>query len=174
MGGVGPIAQRLSSELPRLEKAEEPKPGSPAWKVEAASIEISVKLNYVQLGGAADAPADNVAELLDKVRQWVKDIFEKNGLKWKELSPEEARKQIDQGGEQSPDAVSSRILDVVKGFYDGTPGRAQLLRDAVEKGFKDAEGAWGAKLPDVSYQTMEKVRAGLDGMFAAPKVDLAA
>ena len=65
---------------------------------------------------------------------------------WKDLSPEEAQKKIDDGGDQSPDAVSKRILDFVKGFSDGTPGRSQLLRDAVEKGFHDAEGEFGCSI----------------------------
>ena len=189
--GIGRITPKLFPEAPRLEPRPEPTPQSRGFQVEAASLEISVKMNYVQLGdaGPADpnAPADTAQELLEKVRQWVHDLFDDNGIEWKDLSPEEAQKQIDDGGEQSPDAVSKRILDFVKGFANGTPERAQLLRDAVEQGFKDAEGAWGGKLPDISYKTMDLVRGGLDELFGAkptdqteppetkqPKVDLAA
>src|SRR6185369_9500748 len=99
-----------------------------------------------------NAPISTVQELMDKVSAWIHDLFLKNGIEFKNLSPEEAQKQIDDGGEQSPDAVAKRILDFVKGFANGSPERAQLLRDAVEKGFKEAEGAWGAKLPDISYK----------------------
>jgi hypothetical protein len=169
MDGIGPIAQKLFPSTPRLEKPS--KDEKQSFQIEAATIELSAKLNYVQLGNQS---ADNTSELLDKVRQWVQDIFEKNGIEWKDLSPDEAKKQTDDGGEQSPDAVSKRILDFVKGFDDGTDGRRQLLRDAVEQGFKEAEGTWGSKLPDISYTTMDKVHAGLDQMFAKPKVDVAA
>lgn len=190
MDGIGPIVQKLFPNAPRLEKQPDPPKddAKQGFRVEAATIEISAKLNYVQLGG--DAQASSAQELLDKVRQWVHDIFDKNGIEWKNLSPEEAQKQVDDGGEQSPDAVSKRILDFVKGFDDGTAGRRELLRDAVEQGFKEAGDAWGSKLPDISYKAMDKVRSGLDSLFGAadkpapqpdptptpkqPKVDLAA
>jgi len=170
--GVGPIVQKLFPNAPRLEK----QPDAPtadakqSFQVEAATIEISAKLNYVQLTGnvqAGDPQADTAQQLLDKVKQWVHDLFDKNGVKWQDMSPAEAQQKVSDGGDQSPDAVSKRILDFVKGFDDGTDGRRQLLRDAVEQGFKEAGDAWGSKLPDISYKTMDKVRSGLDGLFGA-------
>jgi hypothetical protein len=189
MDGLGRIAQKLFPELPRLEPRQDPKPAGQGFQVEAASLEISLKLNYVQLTktGDANAPADTAQDLLEKVRQWVRDLFEQNGLEWQELSPEEAQAKIAEGGDQAPDAVAKRILDFVKGFADGSPERAQLLRDAVEQGFEEAEGVWGGKLPEISHKTMDLVRKGLDELFGAapteqtekpeakqPKVDLAA
>lgn len=187
--GIGQVGRNRAAQLP---VGANPKPApqqararAEGFQMEAASLEISVKLNYVQLtGGVGDAPAETVEDLLAKVQQWVRDIFEANGLEWKELPPEEAQAKIAEGGDQAPEAVAQRILDFVNGFADGSPERAQLLRDAVEKGFGEAEAAWGSKLPDISYETMELVRKGLDELFGAkpekpeqpkpPKVDLAA
>jgi hypothetical protein len=141
--------------------------GPPAgFAIEAASIELSAKFNYVQLtAGANGDPAGNIQDLLDKLKQWVHDIFVKNGIEYQDLSPEEAQRKIAAGGDQSPEAVAKRIVDFVKGFANGTPEREQLLRNAVEQGFKAAEGEWGSKLPDISYKTMELVHAGLDELF---------
>jgi hypothetical protein len=144
MDGIGRIAQRLFPELPRLEPKDDAKAEAKGFQAQAASLEISVKLNYLQLtGGDVGSPVANVQDLIDKVTHWIRDVFEKNGIEWKDLTPEEAQAKIDEGGDQAPDAVSKRILDFVKAFDDGTPGRAQLLRDAVEEGFAQAEGAWG-------------------------------
>jgi hypothetical protein len=184
--GIGQVGRDRAAQLPvgaNPKPAPQAKANGQSFQIEAASLEISVKLNYVQLTGG-DAPAATVQDLLAKVRDWVRDIFEAHGLEFKELSPEEAQAKIADGGDQAPEAVAQRIIDFVKGFANGSPERAQLLRDAVEKGFGEAEAAWGSKLPEISYRTMDLVRTGLDDLFGAkpeqpqpatgPKVDLAA
>ena len=148
---------------------------SAGFQAEAASLEISVKMSYVQLIGGTGATGDtgqasNLQDLLQKLQQWVRDMFDQNGSQTDGTqstggTTQDPSQQVGPGGSQAPDAVSKRILDFVKGFYDGSSDRAQLLRDAVEKGFKEAEGDWGGKLPDISYQTMDLVRGGLDQLF---------
>ena len=66
---------------------------------------------------------------------------------------------------QSPEAVSKRILDFVRNASGGDPALLELLIDAAEEAFKQAEAEWGGKLPDVSYETIEMVRAGLKLML---------
>jgi len=165
IGSIGQSAlSQLLGSLPRQSGDTNEQTGS-AFQVEAATLDLSI---HITATSAGEGQVQNVQDLMDKLKQWVHDLFAKNGIEWQDLSPEEAQAKLDAGGDQSPDAVARRILDFVKGFYDGTPGRAQLLRDAVEKGFHEAEGEFGGRLPDVSYQTMDLVHKGLDELFGTP------
>lgn len=74
----------------------------------------------------------------------------------------EAQKAIAPGGEWSPDAVAGRILDMAKALSGGDASKFELLKNAVKKGFGEAEKAWGDKLPDITNQTYDKVMKGFD------------
>lgn len=87
---------------------------------------------------------------------------------FKEMTPEEAQERL--RADLSPEKVSERILDFVRGFVNGSAERAELLRGAVERGYEQAKEAWGGELPEVSEQTMTLVREGLDKLFG--KVDV--
>ena len=141
--------------------------GAPGFAVEAATVELRGNLSVIQqLGGAPGLVS--AEELRKRITEHVQKVFEKAGIEYKELTPEEAQAQIAEGGAWSPEAVSKRILDFVKAFDTGDPGRRQMLRDAVEQGYEEAEAAWGSKLPDISRDTIKLVRKGLDDLFATP------
>jgi hypothetical protein len=60
------------------------------------------------------------------------------------------------------DKTAERILDFAKNLAKNDPDSFKKVKDAFEKGFKESEKIWGGKLPDVSYQTLDKVRQGFD------------
>jgi hypothetical protein len=124
-----------------------------------------------QLGGAGQTLSAD--EIRQRIEAHVKQVFEKAGIEYKELTPEEAEKQIGAGGHWSPEAVSKRILDFVKAFDSGDPARRNLLRDAVERGYEEAEESWGGALPEISGKTIDLVRKGLDDLFG-PRSESAA
>jgi hypothetical protein len=193
MDRLGDVTKKVVGEPPARPRApRESKPSSAPsdemrtrFRVEAATIELSASLSFIQRmlpGPASETGAGGVGaptgqpsseEILASTRAFVKDIFERHGITFEELTPDEAQQKIADGGEQSPDAVAKRILDFVKGFATGDPGRAELLRDAVEQGFEEAGAAWGSRLPDISYQTMDLVRKGLDELFGTGEPDAA-
>jgi hypothetical protein len=162
-GGLKTVAQKTFKA-----PTPEDKPGA-RFAVEAATAKFTFQATLLRSldgsGAAGQAPPISADDLREKVKAFVKDVFEKNGIEYKDLSPEEAQKQTAPGGDWSPEAVSKRILDFVKPFADGSPGREKLLRDAVEDGLKQAESAWGSKLPDIAYRTMDLVHQGLDQLF---------
>ena len=128
-----------------------------SFEVEAAKLELSANVSVVRLL-KPNAELVSAEELEARIRAFVKDVFEKHGIPFEELSPEDAQAKIDAGGEFSPEAVSKRILDFVKGFAE-------------------AEASFGGKLPEISYTTIDLVRKGLDELFApppAPAVDATA
>jgi len=74
----------------------------------------------------------------------------------------EAQEMIDEGGYFSVDETAARILDFAVAITGGDPNRIDLMRDAVERGFRQAERMWGGELPEISHQTLEAVRNGFD------------
>lgn len=73
-----------------------------------------------------------------------------------------AQAAIADGGEFSAQKTAERILSFAKGAIGGDPAKLQKIRDAVEKGFKEAADILGGSLPDISQQTLQAVRAEFD------------
>ena len=86
-----------------------------------------------------------------------------------EADAAKAAKAIAPGGEYSVDAVAGRILDMAKALSGGDPSKISLLKNAVKKGFKDAEEAWGGKMPSITDETYNKVMKGFDEWEASSK-----
>ena len=74
----------------------------------------------------------------------------------------EAQEMIDEGGYFSVDETATRLLDFAVAITGGDPSRIDLMRDAVELGFRQAERMFGGELPQISHQTLEAVRNGFN------------
>jgi len=73
-----------------------------------------------------------------------------------------AQAAVADGGEFSAQKTAERILTFAKAAIGGDPAKLQKIRDAVEKGFKEAADILGGSLPDISQQTLKAVRAEFD------------
>ena len=73
-----------------------------------------------------------------------------------------AGRMIAPGGEWSPEVVAGNILDMAKALSGGDASKINLLKDAVKKGFAEAEKAWGGKLPSITDETYDLVMKGFD------------
>jgi len=67
---------------------------------------------------------------------------------------------------QTPDAVSGRVLDFIRALAGGDPDRLQIMMEAAEQAFTEAEEIFGGTLPDFSYTTIDMIREGLAAMMA--------
>lgn len=73
-----------------------------------------------------------------------------------ELSVDQANDLISDDGYFGIAKTSQRIIDfVIKGAGNDID-RLRAGREGVLRGFAQAEKAWGGKLPDISYATLEK------------------
>ena len=73
-----------------------------------------------------------------------------------ELSQEEAKKLVADDGFFGVTKTAERIANFV---LQGAGGEESLLRagrEGILQGFKEAEALWGSKLPDISYETIDK------------------
>lgn len=73
-----------------------------------------------------------------------------------------AKASIADGGEYSVDAVAGRIMDMAKALAGGDSSKIDVLRKAVEKGFKAAGVDLGGSLPDISNKTHSEVMKRFD------------
>ncbi|MBC8316941.1 MAG: hydrogenase-4 component G [Desulfobulbaceae bacterium] len=85
-----------------------------------------------------------------------------NGKPLSDLSPDEAQILIAEDGYFGVTKTAERIADFVLSGAGDNLERLQAGRKGVQKGFQDAEEAWGGKLPEISYQTYEKALEMID------------
>jgi hypothetical protein len=88
--------------------------------------------------------------------------FTYNGKPITELSQDEAKELISEDGYFSVENTAMRIFDFAVSGAGDDPEKLQAARDAILKGFKEAEQLFGGKLPDISYETLDKILEMLD------------
>ena len=88
--------------------------------------------------------------------------LEYNGRPLTEITPDEATALIAEDGYFGVDQTSQRLADfVIKGSGDDLQ-RLQAGREGIVRGFNEAEEIWGGKLPEISYQTLDKALKLID------------
>ena len=108
------------------------------------------------------------------LRELVESLINKQGKKLEDLQSgkeilfidEETRaaaaEAVSENGEWGVKAVSERILDFAKAISGNDKTKIGELKDAITQGFKEAEKAFGGKLPDISQRTIDEVMRKLD------------
>ncbi len=75
---------------------------------------------------------------------------------------EEAALSLSEDGEFGVKAVSDRIVNFAIAISGNDPSKLATLKEAINKGFAEAEKAFGGKLPDISYETYDEIMRKLD------------
>jgi hypothetical protein len=73
-----------------------------------------------------------------------------------ELSQDEAKSLVAEDGFFGVNQTSERIADFVLMGAGDDIDKLKAGREGILKGFKEAEDMWGGKLPDISYNTIDK------------------
>lgn len=74
----------------------------------------------------------------------------------------QAKKDIADDGYWGVEKTSDRILDFAKALSGGDKDKADELLNAFKKGFSQATGAWGDKLPSICQDTYDAVLKKFD------------
>ncbi len=106
-------------------------------------------------------PQDQSARDTQDFQSFLKDIGY-SGKPIAELSKDEAAKLVSEDGIFGIKQTSERIAQFVIAGAGGDEEKLRAGREGMLKGFKDAEQAWGSKLPDISQQTMKKATELVD------------
>jgi hypothetical protein len=98
-----------------------------------------------------------------------------------EVDPEtsaQAQKDIAEDGYWGVDQTSERMVSFAKALAGSDPSKANLMIDAVKKGYEEAAKAWGGELPEISKKTLEatisKLEAWRDGTDSSSSMSDAA
>lgn len=78
----------------------------------------------------------------------------------------QAQADIAEDGYWGVEQTSSRILDFAKALTGGDPDKIEEMREAFEKGFKQATETWGGELPDISQKTYDATMKKFDDWAA--------
>ena len=74
----------------------------------------------------------------------------------------QAQAYIAEDGYWGVEQTSDRIIDFATALTGGDPDKIEEMREAFQKGYKQAEETWGGKLPDISQKTYDAVMAKFD------------
>lgn len=79
-----------------------------------------------------------------------------------DLSQDEASQLVSEDGFFGVTQTSNRVADFVLMGAGDDIEKLRAGREGILNGFKEAEQIWGERLPDISYQTLEKTLEKID------------
>ncbi len=82
-----------------------------------------------------------------------------------EAAKAKAQEDISDDGYYGATQTAQRIFDFACALAGDDEELMKKMQEAVAKGFELAEKAWGSTLPDVSYQTLDKVNSLFEDYF---------
>lgn len=68
---------------------------------------------------------------------------------------EQAKKDISEDGYWGVEQTSDRLVSMAKALSGDDPSKADMLIDAIKKGFEQAGKDWGEDLPDICKKTID-------------------
>ncbi len=89
-----------------------------------------------------------------------------------EVDPEiqaQAKEDIAEDGYWGVEQTAGRIFDFASALAGDDEKLMKKMQAAFEKGFKQATGAWGKELPDISHKTYDAVTKKFDEYYASKK-----
>ena len=79
-----------------------------------------------------------------------------------QMTVEEAQELISEDGYFGVEKTSDRIVEFAINAFGNDPAKLEEMKQAIDKGFKDAEEAFGGTLPEISQQTYDAIMQKLD------------
>ncbi len=127
--------------------------------------------------GKTYGPGLKAGSPYDMLRRLVIKTFQEQGIDlqvsrgeepidFRTLTQEEAQELVSEEGYFGVEKTSQRIVDFAINAFGNDPAKLEQMKDAVGKGFVDAQEAFGGALPEISQQTYNAIMEKLDA-FAA-------
>ncbi len=81
----------------------------------------------------------------------------------------QAQKDIAEDGYYGVKQTSERLFDFASALAGDDVEKMKKMQAAMEKGFKQATGAWGKELPDICQKTMDAANKKFEDYYASKK-----
>lgn len=151
----------------------------------ASAASVKSKAANPELIAKLKADSDN---RLQQLQSLVTNMFKKQGITigtaddmWKVLASgnftadadtiAKAKEDISEDGYWGVKQTSDRIFDFAQALAGDDEEKMKAMKEAVEKGFKEATKTWGKELPDISKNTYNAVMDKFDKYFSSKKTD---
>lgn len=145
-------------------------PSKEAESTTAATTKKTYKSDpqlVAKLKADAEARTAQLRSLVEKMMTKQADTYGNANDIWKFLAKgdftvdpatkAQAQADIAEDGYWGVEQTSDRIIDFANALTGGNPDKIEEMRNAFLKGFKQAEKAWGGKLPELSQKTYDAV-----------------
>ena len=80
---------------------------------------------------------------------------------------DKAKEDVSEDGYWGIKQTSQRLFDFASALAGDDPDKMKEMQAAMEMGFKDAMGAWGDELPDISKDTLAAANKMFDEYYAS-------
>lgn len=78
---------------------------------------------------------------------------------------EKAKEDVSEDGYYGVEQTSERLLSFATAIAGDDPDKLTEMKDAIIKGFEEAEKLWGGELPEISQETYDKVMSSIDELI---------
>ncbi len=162
--------------------------GSEAKKPDMDRVEISAeakvttKMTDAERADLVKSLKDDLDSQVSRFTNMMMRTFQKQGITaakgddfWKQIASgnftvdaqtkADAEAAISEDGYWGVKQTSARIFDFAKALAGDDPDKMKKMQDAVEKGFKQAEDAWGGSLPGICGDTKSAINKLFDDYY---------
>lgn len=162
--------------------------GSEAKKPDMDRVEISAeakvttKMTDAERADLVKSLKDDLDSQMSRFTNMMMRTFQKQGITaakgddfWKQIASgnftvdaqtkADAEAAISEDGYWGVKQTSERIFDFAKALAGDDPEKMKKMQDAVEKGFKQAEDAWGGSLPGICGDTKSAINKLFDDYY---------
>ena len=162
--------------------------GSEAKKPDMDRVEISAeakvttKMTDAERADLVKSLKDDLDNQMSRFTNMMMRTFQKQGITaakgddfWKQIASgnftvdaqtkADAEAAISEDGYWGVKQTSERIFDFAKALAGDDPDKMKKMQDAVEKGFKQAEDAWGGSLPGICGDTKSAINKLFDDYY---------
>ncbi len=124
----------------------------------------SIIANFGKANGGED---DSFSMTLEELTSSVADLkagLENGTIQVDQETIDKAKELTSEDGYYGVKQTSERILDFAKAISGGDTSKADVLKDAIQKGFDSAAELWGGmdKAPQITKDTYDAVMKGFD------------
>lgn len=113
-------------------------------------------INLVAQSLGQQADTASIAKMFDREAEpgkGLKSIFEQ--MQVDEETAAQAQEDISEDGYWGVEKTSDRLVDMAIALSGNDNSKADLLMDAIKKGYEEAGAAWGDELPEISKLTLD-------------------
>ena len=164
---IAPVSKTEIEKPAAIYEKSEESDLKPTYSINKMSKEQRASI-VAQLKADQEARANQLTDLVSNMMIGQSDSLAKSDDIWKFLArgnftvtPEvkaQAQRDIAEDGYWGVAQTSQRLFDFASALAGNDEKKMHQMEEAMEKGFKQAMGAWGRELPDISRDTMEASR----------------